>query len=170
MSERADEARIAEVMAAKVAVACVGPVCAEAARSHGVPEPVVPERSRLGSMVWALAEHLESRRIVLHAHGPTPARLVLQGAVALVGAAKVRLSERERAVLGVLAGRAGAVVGRAELLRRVWGDPTVDAHVLEVTVGRLRRKLGDAGRMIRTVPRRGYRLDATREVPTASRP
>jgi DNA-binding winged helix-turn-helix (wHTH) protein len=28
-----------------------------------------------------------------------------------------------------------------------------------VTVGRLRRKLGDVGASVRTVPRRGYRLE-----------
>jgi len=33
-----------------------------------------------------------------------------------------------------------------------------DDHVVEVTIGRLRRRLGVAGALVGTVVRRGYRL------------
>jgi uroporphyrinogen-III synthase len=42
----------------------------------------------------------------------------------------------------------------------VWTGET-DDHVVEVTVGRLRRRLGSAGTHIETVMRRGYRLSTT---------
>ena len=35
-----------------------------------------------------------------------------------------------------------------------------DDHIVGITVGRLRRKLADSGASIRTVPRRGYCLEA----------
>jgi uroporphyrinogen-III synthase len=51
------------------------------------------------------------------------------------------------------------VVTKPELLRDVWRAADADEHAVEVTVSRLRRRLGPAGRAVRTVPRRGYRLD-----------
>jgi uroporphyrinogen-III synthase len=77
--------------------------------------------------------------------------------MAVIGEDEVRLTERERAVLHVLANAGGAVVPKRSLLRQVWGDGA-DEHAVEVTVGRLRRRLGDAGDAVQTVPRRGYRL------------
>jgi uroporphyrinogen-III synthase len=40
-----------------VVAACIGPVCAEAARAVGIAAPLVPPAPRLGSLVTALAEH-----------------------------------------------------------------------------------------------------------------
>lgn len=40
----------------------------------------------------------------------------------------------------------------------VWGDPNADPHVVETTAGRLRTRLGPAGRGLVSVPRRGYRI------------
>jgi DNA-binding winged helix-turn-helix (wHTH) protein len=51
------------------------------------------------------------------------------------------------------------VVSPTTLLRTVWAGASDDEHVVGVTVGRLRRKLGDAGASVLTVPRRGYRLE-----------
>ncbi len=45
-------------------------------------------------------------------------------------------------MLEVLAARPGVVVDRATLLERIWGSADVDPHLLEVVVGRLRRRLG----------------------------
>jgi uroporphyrinogen-III synthase len=53
------------------------------------------------------------------------------------------------------------VVSPGTLLRTVWSSASSDEHVVGVTVGRLRRKLGAVSTAVRTVPRRGYRLDAT---------
>jgi uroporphyrinogen-III synthase len=41
-----------------VVAACIGPVCADAARSAGIQRPLVPEHPRLGSLTSALAAHL----------------------------------------------------------------------------------------------------------------
>ncbi len=62
-------------------------------------------------------------------------------------------------VLLVLGERAGQVVGKDELLRRVWGDVIVTEDSLVQAIGDIRRVLGDAGHTrLRTVPRRGYLL------------
>ena len=62
-------------------------------------------------------------------------------------------------VLLVLGERAGQVVGKDELLRRVWGDVVVTEDSLVQAIGDIRRLLGAAGHdVLRTVPRRGYLL------------
>jgi two-component system, OmpR family, response regulator len=70
----------------------------------------------------------------------------------------VELTGREAAVLEALAQDPGQVVSRELLLSRVWGyhfDP--GSNLVEVYVGRLRRKLGPG--WLTTVRGRGYRLD-----------
>ncbi|MGH8983844.1 MAG: uroporphyrinogen-III synthase, partial [Acidimicrobiia bacterium] len=57
------------VLNGPVTVACVGPVCAGAARARGVRAPVEPRPARLGSMVRALTEQLRDRRLAFHAAG-----------------------------------------------------------------------------------------------------
>jgi TolB-like protein/DNA-binding winged helix-turn-helix (wHTH) protein len=62
-------------------------------------------------------------------------------------------------VLLVLGEHAGQVVGKDELLRRVWGDVVVTEDSLVQAIGDIRRALGAAGHeALRTVPRRGYLL------------
>jgi DNA-binding winged helix-turn-helix (wHTH) protein len=68
-------------------------------------------------------------------------------------------------ILLVLLGRAGQVVDREELQRRLWPDGTfVDyEHSLNAAIKRLRNALGDDAdrpRFIETIPRRGYRFVA----------
>ena len=133
---------------------CVGPVAAETAEAVGIQAAVAPERARLGAMVLLLAATLSDRARTLVLRG-TP--VILQGSLAVIGEEEVRLTERERAVLHVLAGAGGAVVAKRALLHQVWGG-AADEHAVEVTVGRLRRRLGDAGDAVQTIPRRGYRL------------
>jgi DNA-binding response OmpR family regulator len=67
------------------------------------------------------------------------------------------LTPKEFAVLEYLMTRAGLVVSSEELLEHVW-DENADpfTQTVRVTVGTLRRKLGDG--MIETVVSRGYRL------------
>jgi uroporphyrinogen-III synthase len=138
-------------------VACIGPVCSDAARAHGVPDPVEPVTTRLGSMVRAVTDRLAERARHFDAAG---LRLVLQGSTVLVDDRRVELTSLERLVLESLAERPGAVVSPALLLRRVWGTDGGDEHTVEVAIGRLRRRIGRAGAAIRTVRRRGYRFDA----------
>ncbi|SES44506.1 response regulator transcription factor [Actinokineospora terrae] len=86
--------------------------------------------------------------------------------------AQVSLSPREFAVLDTLAGRAGSVVTKDELLRAVWGDEqAATRNAVEVYVGYLRRKLDAAGAdgIVRTVRGHGY-LASTTELDAAIDP
>ncbi|MGH9225904.1 MAG: uroporphyrinogen-III synthase [Acidimicrobiales bacterium] len=139
-----------------VVAACVGPVCAEGARQEGIEEPLAPSVGRLGLLVRALSEHLGQRRRVL---GLAGADVVVQGSALSVDGERVELTRRERGLLEALVAARGAVVSRGALLAQVWGSPDVDAHVLEVTVCRLRRRLGPCGAALQATPGRGYRLE-----------
>lgn len=141
-----------------VVAACMSRTCAEAAVSVGMAQVVRPERPRVGAMVEVLRERLSDGVVRLHLGGID---VVLRGALALVGGEEVWLADRERGLLVALVRRPGAVVSKAELLRRVWrsdGIAGADTHAVEVAVARLRRRLGPAGAGLQTVPRRGYRL------------
>src|SRR5215471_7877004 len=68
-------------------------------------------------------------------------------------------------LLRLLLDRAGQIVERDDLRRRLWPDGTVVdyEHGLNAAVKRLRNVLGDdavAPRFIETIPRRGYRFIA----------
>jgi uroporphyrinogen-III synthase len=153
----ADDLRTA--LNATTVVACVGPACAEAALAVGITEPLWPEVGRLGLMVRLLSERLQATRSVMELAGTT---VEVQGRAMLVGDEHVELTWREADVFAALAERNGGLVSPATLLRTVWGSAAADEHVVGVTVGRLRRKLGGSGASVRTVPRRGYRLEVTR--------
>jgi two-component system response regulator TctD len=85
-------------------------------------------------------------------------RIDLGADAVLIGGRRVELAPRERDVLEVLVRRPGSVVNKQQLLAAVWHG-AADGHAVEVTIGRLRRRL--AGLLeIQTVPRRGYRLVA----------
>jgi uroporphyrinogen-III synthase len=140
-----------------VVAACVGPVCAEGAREEGVEAPLAPARGRLGLLVRTLSEHFGACSRVMRVRD---SELVVQGSVIHVDGARAALTPRERAVFEALTTPPGAVVSRDRLLERVWGSAAADPHVLEVTIGRLRRQLGSCGSAIEALPGRGYRLDA----------
>lgn len=140
-----------------VEAACVGAVCAAAAREEGVEDPVEPPVGRLGLLVRALGERLEQRRQTLVLGGQ---QVVVQGFAVAVGGRTIDLPPLEQAVLNLLAERPGAVVPRSLLLQKVWGSVAADPHLLEATVTRLRRRLGPFGSALRPSPGRGYRLDA----------
>lgn len=76
----------------------------------------------------------------------------------------VKLTRIEFELLSTLAEQAGKVVGRDELLRKVWGyrvegtSRTTDVHIT-----RLRSKLGEAGNLIKTVSGFGYMLAERRD-------
>src|SRR5262249_53639454 len=151
-----------DVINARVVAACVGPACADAARESGIDDPLAPSVGRLGLMVRALSERLERDRMVLELAETT---IELQGHAALVGGHHVQLTPREAGVLAALAAKRGGVASPTSLLRTVWSGASGDEHVVGVTVGRLRRKLGAAGAAVRTVPRRGYRLELAESEP-----
>jgi DNA-binding response OmpR family regulator len=141
-----------------VTFVAVGPVTAARLVSVGLGLPVEPRNARLGAMVQALVVALSERSSVLDLAGMP---LLIQGRMVVAGdASPISLTDRERALLEMLARRPGAVVSKHTMLREVWTGET-DEHVVEVTMGRLRRRLGPAGTHIETVMRRGYRLSAT---------
>ena len=79
------------------------------------------------------------------------------------GEEAVELSAREMAVLEFLMRRAGSVTTKSEILDNVWdygfeGDP----NIVEVYIGRLRKKIDDpfGARSITTVRGVGYRLES----------
>ncbi len=71
----------------------------------------------------------------------------------------IRLTRREFELLRYLVQNKNRVVSRDRLLERVWGyDRSVETRSVDVHVGRLRSKLGDASRQIETVIGLGYRF------------
>jgi DNA-binding response OmpR family regulator len=81
-----------------------------------------------------------------------------------VSGAPVRLTRREFELLRFLIENRNRVLSRDRLLERVWGlDRQVETRSVDVHVGRLRGKLGPAGRQIETVIGMGYRFVETPE-------
>jgi DNA-binding response OmpR family regulator len=71
----------------------------------------------------------------------------------------VKLTRREFELLRYLVENRNRVLSRDRLLERVWGyDRVIETRSVDVHVGRLRGKLGQAGRQIETVVGLGYRF------------
>jgi DNA-binding response OmpR family regulator len=76
-----------------------------------------------------------------------------------VSGSAIRLTKREFELLRFLVENRNRVLSRDRLLERVWGlDRQVETRSVDVHVGRLRGKLGTAGRQIETVIGMGYRF------------
>jgi DNA-binding response OmpR family regulator len=72
---------------------------------------------------------------------------------------EIRLTRREFELLRYLVENRNRVLSRDRLLERVWGyDRLVETRSVDVHVGRLRSKLGSAGKQIETVVGLGYRF------------
>jgi len=79
-------------------------------------------------------------------------------AIAVDGVA-VKLTRREFELLKFLVENQNRVISRDRLLERVWGfDRQIETRSVDVHVGRLRSKLGSAGKQIETVIGLGYRF------------
>ncbi len=79
---------------------------------------------------------------------------------ASAGNGPLELSGKERDLFILFLSNEGRVLSRERILNTVWGmnsDPMT--NVVDVYVGRLRRKLGREGRRIMTIRNVGYRLD-----------
>ncbi len=84
------------------------------------------------------------------------AKLLMAG-----GGEKLRLTEKETAILQYLNRAKGAVVSREELLREVWGyNANVTTHTLETHIYRLRQKIetDPANAQLLVTDAGGYRL------------
>jgi DNA-binding response OmpR family regulator len=77
----------------------------------------------------------------------------------------VALTQREFAVLEVLARRPGEAVSKQDLLHHAWPDEAWDPNLVEVRVSSLRRKIDTAfrRRSLQTLRGAGYRLVDDRE-------
>ena len=88
--------------------------------------------------------------------------LDMERACLLAGATEVALRPKTFALLRYLAANPGRLVPKQELIDAIWHGGAVTDDAIVQAVGELRRALGDAGaRIIRTVPRRGYRFETT---------
>jgi DNA-binding winged helix-turn-helix (wHTH) protein len=86
---------------------------------------------------------------------------LMRGSVS-TGGQEVDLRPKSFQVLTHLAVNAGRLVPKQELIDAVWPDVTVTDESLVQCIRELRQKLGDdEHRLIKTLPRRGYLLDAT---------
>jgi len=76
---------------------------------------------------------------------------------------KISLEPKAIEVLLCLAGNAGEVISRKEIIKKVWAGTFVSDGVLAYCISELRKAFGDDAknpRIIQTIPRRGYRLIA----------
>ena len=78
---------------------------------------------------------------------------------------KVKLQEQPFQVLALLLERAGEVVTREDIQKKLWtGDTFVDfEHGLNIAINKIREALGDSAdspRFVETLPKRGYRFIA----------
>jgi len=78
---------------------------------------------------------------------------------------QIRLTRREFELLKYLVENRNRVLSRDRLLERVWGyDRMIETRSVDVHVGRLRGKLGAAGKQIETVVGLGYRFIETEKM------
>src|ERR1700761_3349954 len=83
--------------------------------------------------------------------------------VLLRGDRPVRLGSRAREILICLVERAGTVVSKNDLIRRVWPETVVEEGTLRVHIASLRKILGedrDRVRYVENVTGHGYRFVA----------
>jgi uroporphyrinogen-III synthase len=147
------EHQVRSALSSAVLAVMVGPVCAAAAKEVGISSCVVADKYRLGPMIRALSDSLlsDKRPMTL---GSVP--LIQQGTTVTVDGKQTILSAREAGLLAVLLARRPQVISKRELLSLVWNGEG-EEHVVEVTIARLRAKLGRAAAGIISIPRRGYR-------------
>jgi adenylate cyclase len=93
---------------------------------------------------------------------------LVRGCLLLEGE-EITLRPKTFFVLRYLTENAGRLVSKDDLFAAVWPNVAITDDVLVQSIGELRRALGEDGpRLVRTVPKRGYRLEAT--VTSADRP
>ena len=73
---------------------------------------------------------------------------------------EVKLTAREYGILKVLIENKGVIISREKLMDMVWGyNSGADERVLDTHMRNLRKALGANGKQIKTVIRRGYKLE-----------
>ena len=88
-------------------------------------------------------------------------RIDLEERRVFIGENDLHLTRTEYAILAELARHMDAIVTHDELITEVWGlEYRGSNHYLHNYLGRLRKKLGDYGSLLETVPGMGYNLHA----------
>lgn len=76
------------------------------------------------------------------------------------GSQEISLKAKEYGILRVLLENKGNIVTRETLLNKVWGyDALVDDRVLDTHIKNLRKALGNCKEQLKTVRRRGYKIE-----------
>ena len=116
---------------------------------------------------FSIDELLARVRSLLRRAGTRSATRITVGGVALdaetrcasVDGTSIALSTREYELLDYLVRNAGFALSRVDIEERVWGNAfEASSNVLEVMIGRVRRKLGVRAGAIETVRGHGYRF------------
>jgi uroporphyrinogen-III synthase len=159
-AERADalEGVASRARDGRVLIAAVGPITAGPLLEAGI-DPLVPDRGRLGALV---------RAVVTHYGGPdapvirtTVGRLGIRSSGIVLDGVFTALPRTGVEILRALARNPGAVVSRADLVAAL-SSAEASGHAVEVAVARTREALAGLD-LIRTVYKRGYRLDVVDE-------
>ncbi|MEV5040629.1 uroporphyrinogen-III synthase [Microbacterium sp. LMI1x-1-1.1] len=154
--EGALEAIVRRSTAGTLLLAAVGPITAGPLVDAGA-APLIAERGRLGSLVRAVVTHFGGGGAP--ALETTAGRLELRSGAAVLGGALLTLSPTSAAILALLFAARGGVVSRGELAAALPRSGTGDStHAVDVAIARTREALG-IPTLIRTVVKRGYRLD-----------
>lgn len=137
--------------------AAVGPVTAAPLQARGI-TPLIPDRGRLGALVRVVIGYYDA----LHADAltTTAGPLLIRRSSAVLNGRVLPLTPSGLEVLRLLARAGGNVVTRADVLAALPGASR-DEHAAEVAIARLREAIGSP-HLIRTVVKRGYRLDIPR--------
>src|SRR5690606_10736794 len=86
---------------------------------------------------------------------------------------RIHLEPKVMDVLVYLARHPGEVLPKERIIQAVWGDVFVSDEVLTYSISALRRALGDDAKnpsIVKTIPRKGYRLTAADAPPAAPSP
>ena len=112
-------------------------------------------------------ELLARVRSIVRRNGTRSSAHLVEGEIALDGMARsasvggrpIALSAREYALLEHLLRNAGIALAREEIEERVWGNAfETSSNVLDVMIGRVRKKLGVHAASIETLRGHGYRF------------
>ncbi len=139
-------------------VAAVGPITAGPLLEAGI-TPLIPDRGRLGALVRAVVTHYGGVDAALIP--TTVGRLGIRSSGIVLDGEFTPLPRTGVEILRALAKNPGAVVSRADLIAAL-SSAESSGHAVEVAVARTREALGGLD-LIRTVYKRGYRLDVIDE-------
>ncbi len=87
-----------------------------------------------------------------------------ENGIVLCQGEEVRLTAKEYTILKILLENKNRVISRDRLISDVWGyDSDVDSRVLDTHIKNLRKALGSSAGVLKTVVKRGYRIEDRNE-------